>query len=141
MTEQDQIKALSELEAASLGGEWVDFKLAYLNYDETRTEHPWIFPTTGTGKLTAVWKASGIRVCLEDKWKNPSYDAIIPLIQKWCDLNEQWDAFIEYLWDYLGITSDWSEQDAWKALFRCNPAQLSEALLRATGKWKESAKP
>ena len=55
-----------------------------------------------------------------------SYDAIIPLIQK------QSYGIIANIHDILCTTNDT------KYFLRdCSPAQLCEALLRATGKWKE----
>lgn len=52
-----------------------------------------------------------------------SYDAIIPLIQK------QPRMVIDSVWSLLSddMIEKWQE----------TPAQLSEALLRATGKWKD----
>jgi len=118
---KDQIKALAELDGWQRCT-WYDG-----------------YNTDGNGNTT--WRKAYVRTGEEIKYADEfpnyptSHDAIIPLIQKWCDVNDQWDAFIEYLWDYLKITSDWSEQDAWRQLLRCTPQQLAEALLRATGKW------
>jgi hypothetical protein len=73
-----------------------------------------------------------------------TYDAIVPLVRKWCDdwdftTDEpcRWDKFVETLWSVLGIDSDYTEQEAWKVLFKCPVSQLREALLRATGRWQE----
>ena len=55
-----------------------------------------------------------------------SYDAIIPLIQK------QSYSIIGNIHDILCTTNDTKY-----FLRNCSPAQLCEALLRATGKWKE----
>jgi len=55
-----------------------------------------------------------------------SYDAIIPLIQK------QSYGIVANIHDILCTTNDTKY-----FLRNCSPTQLCEALLRATGKWKE----
>jgi len=55
-----------------------------------------------------------------------SYDAIIPLIQKQ-SIGKRWDVHNQLIKLTLQSPS-WTE---------ATPAQLCEALLRATGKWKE----
>lgn len=68
-----------------------------------------------------------------------SFDCIIPLIQKQSPL--AMTQFVDFLCkDLLGDHydgSDYISQVEIGALFRATPAQLREALLRATGKWKE----
>lgn len=54
-----------------------------------------------------------------------SYDAIIPLIQK---QSQEVKSKVSVM---IGLKHDWS---AWLSK---TPSQLCEALLRATGKWKE----
>ena len=68
-----------------------------------------------------------------------SLDAVVPLIVKWCgDDGSRWDSFLYSLWEMLKIDSDTEENDAWRVYFqKTTPAQLCEALLRATGKWKD----
>lgn len=56
-----------------------------------------------------------------------SYDAIIPLIQKQ-PKEVQWGA-----WQFVA-----DEASPFLDTFNATPTQLCEALLRATGKWKES---
>lgn len=138
MTEQDQIKALAELDGCDAIKPILQCAKCETEYEGDANKD------YSAGVFCAECRKHGdmlVGIChvVENGYKDylTSYDAIIPLIQKWCDSNEQWDAFIEYLWDYLNITSDWVEQDAWKALLKCSPSQLAEALLRATGKWKE----
>ena len=66
-----------------------------------------------------------------------SYDAIIPLIQKQ-PTTVQLD-IVKYLYQSLGNTvrHTLSFGNATKLLLMMTPQQLSEALLRATGKWKD----
>lgn len=66
-----------------------------------------------------------------------SYDAIIPLIQKQSEGIKE--LFIKRLFllvhQYTATTWGWGE--VIQLLCDATPAQLCEALLRATGKWKE----
>jgi hypothetical protein len=64
-----------------------------------------------------------------------SYDAIIPLIQKWSKVTPHHkQEFVSELTDILGM----SGCDLTTFCYIVStPAQLCEALLRATGKWKD----
>lgn len=69
-----------------------------------------------------------------------SYDAIIPLIQK-----QEWDVKCEVAIQLriakqktLVMVPTMDNLEGWCVVMLCaTPAQLCEALLRATGKWKE----
>jgi len=63
-----------------------------------------------------------------------TYDAIIPLIQKSFDAHEYRIKFQPVLSD---ITFTKSQINHAKEYFCATPSQLREALLRATGKWKD----
>lgn len=129
MKPQDQIKALAEL--AGLGPQ----KGEQWNYSNP-------------------FSPTGISVDVDAKCKRwieknylTSYDAIIPLIHKVINRYTCHGFF-----DALGLIAitDWQDVDGapsyegdgsyfeiW-VLFKATPSQLSEALLRATGKWKEN---
>lgn len=110
MTEQDQIKALAELDG------W--------------TIHP---------QLGRVRDNLAMGRDVELPSYLTSYDAIIPLIQKQSFIGQtQLIDFLceQALEEYDG--SDYVKQsDLPLLLFKQTPANLSKALLRATGKWKE----
>lgn len=104
MTEQDQIKALAELDG------WVD--TAQNGY----VEH-----------LAYRWNLVGTTIYKpEPPPYLTSYDAIIPLIQK---QSEDMVEIVHYELLRLLATH--------YLILLATPAQLCEALLRATGKWKE----
>ena len=60
-----------------------------------------------------------------------SYDAIIPLIVKWCgDDEDRWRNF-------LRTTGLMEKYNPLRDVFKSTPSQLSTALIRAMGKWEE----
>jgi hypothetical protein len=84
------------------------------------------------------------RVVLEPAPTKPyltSYDAIIPLVVKHVEINDNGNvkpAFVFELCRLLKINFVWSNAyDLCTAMLKATPAQLAEALLRAVGKWKE----
>jgi hypothetical protein len=107
MTEQDQIKALAELDG----------------WDETK--YSWVHPSGSHYSKTANNGRVIPDLDILPRY-NTSYDAIIPLIQKQSELTKV-------------NTWDWLRYRLTKHVcpFDYTPAQLCEALLRATGKWKE----
>lgn len=121
MTPQDQIKALAELDGCHIAAENSQgFNLVLKN-----------------GDVVTVWNDETVdgdknRYC--EKLRT-SYDAIIPLIQKQPKTVREQIAI--NLWAVHDIDSDWAEQEAWAQNFLTTPAQLCEALLRATNKWKD----
>lgn len=129
MNQQDQIKALAELDGREIAyGEFVDIRQRESDGEPEILGHS-PFPDYLT-----------------------SYDAIIPLIQKqWkvsCPQNKEWAVkFIQELYRLhthpeceeidLQDAFDDCHQAIYLAMMVSMPAQLCEALLRATGKWKE----
>jgi hypothetical protein len=94
MTEQEQIKALAELDG------WTEYLFGSANDCVKHKNCDW--------KIAPNYLAS--------------YDAIIPLIQKQ---------------NVTGSVIDNSPEDFHGYIIDMSPAQLCEALLKATGKWKE----
>jgi hypothetical protein len=103
VTEQDQIKALAELDGLEITGEQCDPDVGV-----------WL-QCHKKGQDFTNTKALAVPEYLT------SYDAIIPLIQK----QEVWIRAKIAARHPQGIT------------FMSSPAQLCEALLRATGRWTE----
>ena len=108
MKEQDQIKALAELDG---------FRFEYgFNVSHYQNQIRW---TDSHGSI----------ICGAKDYLT-SYDAVIPVIQK--QGNEIAKALVleivdgSELADYTGLR-----------LFHSSPTELCEALLRATGKWKD----
>lgn len=111
MTQEQQIKALAELDG------WTS-----LGQDAEMIEH-WIqFPRDVVSRL------SYDEIRKQRRWSLPpyltSYDAIIPLIQK------QDGHTLQRIWWHINQLNH-----VYK--FMVSPAQLCEALLRATGRWTE----
>ena len=68
-----------------------------------------------------------------------SYDVLIPLIIKLCDNDNSmscWTRFFNFLSVEVENKDHLSIQGL-ANLFKAKPAQLRQALLRATGKWKD----
>lgn len=66
-----------------------------------------------------------------------SYDAIIPLVRKWCRHDiDRWRSFLGSLFGYCFISNNPENQVA-LALFEQTPQQLSNALIHAAGEWEE----
>ena len=64
-----------------------------------------------------------------------SYDAILPVIVKWCEANGWFDFF-----DCLFEDQEWINNAHTTNLihvFKSTPKQLSDALIKASGKWEE----
>lgn len=62
-----------------------------------------------------------------------SYDAIIPLVVKWCDTHDWgWQIFARYI--KAPLTPD---TIVIKTILKQTPEQLSDALIRAAGEWEE----
>ena len=121
MKPEDQIKALAELDNYS------DFKIIG---DKLCGKHP-------SCLNDSVVKAVGLKAFLEVPNYLNSYDAIIVLIQKQCLGSERTEA--EFVFQ-LGkaVMSSYSQiQLVGFTALGAKPAQLSEALLKATGKWVE----
>ena len=118
MNPTDQIRAIAELD----GWKFVP------SHDSSLTgraipEH-WV----NDDEYDKIWVESAFPKYLT------SYDAIIPVIQKQFIHIYQWLDFERSLALVLGVcTTILYGRDALKA----TPAQLCEALLRATGKWTE----
>ena len=113
MTEQEQIKALAELDG----------------YGEIRySVGEWYAGDYKTGDLRVV-NCNYLH----------SYNAIIPLIQKqsFIGLTQFVDFLCNEILDDHYDGSDHISQPDTGMLFKATPAQLCEALLRATGKWKD----
>lgn len=70
-----------------------------------------------------------------------SYDAIIPVIQKWCGAGEpnldRVFFFRQRLRQMLSVIHQPNTTEIVNTLINATPAQLCEALLLATGKWEE----
>ena len=110
MTEQDQIKALAELDG----------------WDETK--YSWVHPSGSHYSKTANNGRVIPDLDILPRY-NTSYDAIIPLIQK------QNVSVICRIYDTFDGDCGWTAQAI--AMIKATPAQLCKALLQATGKWKE----
>lgn len=108
MTEQDQIKALAELDG------WTDIS-QIADFPHTGT-----MPDGTFGKLLPDYLNSR--------------DAIVPLIEKACDSFDKQDSFMSNLMDSV-IEGSSTGDKIWLAV-TASPQQLSEALLLATSKWK-----
>jgi hypothetical protein len=65
-----------------------------------------------------------------------SRDAIMPLVIKWCDRVERKAKFLDILKSILEIPLGAFLHETF-ALVTASPRQLCEALLRATGRWKD----
>jgi len=119
MINQDQLKALAELD----------------ELENVRESGP--FKT-----LIGEHKPSGGTI-LHVKDYLHSYDAIIPLIQKQCGDNTQSTRvkFLNTLRQLIGVNKPTNKVGTPLVsdfdLIVATPFQLCEALLRATGKWKE----
>jgi len=116
MKPEDQVKALADLDG-------------WLNVHESgRLDGQLVgYPPCG------LMKYQGVPAYLT------SYDAIIPLIQKHSESEKM--LFGEWLAEALGYGEDWYEgwnmaADSFAKTLTATPAELCEALLRATGKWK-----
>jgi len=121
MTPEQQIKALAELD----GLEWM----------RDPADNCWCW----FNKLTRWFCGKNLFPSDNDtNWEalpnyRTSYDAIIPLIQKQTDSDGRKSGFILYLTGNTVALNFYGVCD----LLRKSPAQLCEALLRATGKWIE----
>ena len=70
--------------------------------------------------------------------KYDTYDTVIPLIQKWCGDNlSRWTDFMTHLGRITKAGIQSSPVLLFAGLFKAEPKQLLEALLKAAGKWKE----
>ena len=116
MTPEQRIKALAELDG-------------------------WRWEAHETG--TRLWRPDGTieNNHYAETWRVPnyltSYDAIIPLIQKQDKVTQC--EFLVILFRFYGNNEDpdLNYMTLWPMTFALTPSQLCEALLRATGKWKE----
>lgn len=126
MNKHDQIKAIAELDG------WTDVN--WYDGDNSGPGYWNGYPETKVGVSEAMeWEAQ------KEKYHKPlphyltSYDAIIPVIQKLGKMDGI--SFVGYLMvTEFGSNFEIDESAAFK-LITCTPAQLAEALLRATGKW------
>lgn len=112
MTPQNQIKALAELDGAHQG-HWTEYATTSASAAEVISGRMW---------SDSGWTYANGQVHSNHPHYLTSYDAILPLIQKQ-DGNMRLCMFNQYFQD-VGV-------------YKETPAQLCEALLRATGKWKE----
>lgn len=66
-----------------------------------------------------------------------SYNAVLPLVRKWCSKNiDNWIIFIQKLALVMGINTFSSGLVSRYAL-QATPDQLSNALIKAAGMWKD----
>ena len=96
-----------------------------------------------TDKIKAIAELDGYKPTLahqyggkwiEESWPSylTSYDAIIPLIQKCCDgIVCSWYSLKEELYKLTRWRPDYI------STLKATPTQLADALLHATGKWKD----
>jgi len=121
MNPTEQIKALAELDGFVANAD-----------EEFVLDNP--FSPTGVAIHRKVFRNCR---CFVDKHYLTRYDAIIPLIQKQ-PAGVMID-FTYHLWRIIerDAKRNYNRQyDAWRLVI-ATPAQLCEALLRATGKWKD----
>lgn len=121
MKPESQIKALAELDGWTLSeyGFWHQF---------LRPEDKEFADEGQLHGATAFYQLP--------KWTT-SYDAIIPLIQK--QTKDIQSEFLTILFRWYGNNADpdLDYMTLWPMTFALTPAQLAEALLRATNLWRE----
>ena len=72
-----------------------------------------------------------------------SYDAIIPLIVKWCNEAqlETWLRGSKFICEFEDVKKLIQNEPAYSTVFKTiitkTPEQLADALIRAAGKWEE----
>lgn len=122
MTEQDQIKALAELDG------WHQQEVFESSFADSTKQVSAGLRWTRMDSLRFERKLPDYLT---------SYDAIIPLIQK--QLDTVFNCFLDNL--CIIKNSDDAEMDGsyseLRMMWMATPTQLCEALLRATGKWKD----
>lgn len=120
-----------------------DQYLACAEMDEKLTTPEYIAANNYVGSGFAVFLG---RNCQRELPDYNTYDALIPLIVKWCVNQEKHKKFIAELYelhtspDGLDLTDAFGQQHnliAFSLGFESTPSQLREALLKASGKWKE----
>lgn len=122
MKEQDQIKAIAELDG------WTPYSPGDFN-PTPRWEHKLI-----VGKVV---QTSNLPDYLQ------SYDAIIPVIEKQYSNIQRILIFelqigLHNFWKHAGKDTTQFDEISWMvAILQATPQQLCEALLRATGRWTE----
>ena len=136
MTTQEQIKALAELD----GWTWHECLMSADSGDPYSAK----FGYTGWLHSSVNWDALDWQQqqSLVDKEPEPpsyltSYDTIIPLIQKQDKVTQCEFLAILFRFYVNNADHDLNYMTVWPMTFALTPSQLCEALLRATGKWKE----
>ena len=121
MTTEQKIKALAELDG------WKDIQI----------NPP--YPPNSNERLVLgdepIWSNGNIISYICDRHCKPyltSYDAILPLIQKLCTRNQELK--VQFL---NTLRSSFRQPASDYDMMMATPEQLADALLRATGKWKE----
>lgn len=125
MTEREQIRALAELDGYTLSC-------------NERTLLQWNLYKDGVVKVYLGDTNYGEGFTWESIIRHlpdylTSYDAILPLIQK--QRENSWSELFQELCNIVEPCECGQHWSAWA--FDFTPAQLCEALLRATGKWKD----
>ena len=125
MKPQDIIKAIAELDG------WTNI----CNF-----KNGWLEKGTGFDKFgrKGMWGQNENGLSKPCKDYLNSRDAIVPVIEKQDEVTRRCCARFVYVLRSLDLLRPEPSDDyVWQSLLLATPSQLSEALLRATGKWKE----